>query len=74
MINKLCDRYSELYAILSCLDENNKAKIPLKVWNEIKNKKNNDYNYSYTPGDEQYLSEYTIAMLNEIYFNYFKIS
>ena len=74
MIDNISNRYTELYSILTCLDEIDKAKIPSKVWKEIEKRKNNKYEYSYTPGDEKYLNDYTIAMLNEIYLNYFKIN
>ena len=43
-------------------------------WEEIEKRKSNSYKYQYIPGDEQYLDDYTIAILNQIYFNYLKIN
>ena len=73
MINNISDRFTEVYSILKCLDEKDREKIPQKVLKEIENKKNNSYQYQYIPGDEQYLDDYTIAILNQIYFKYLKI-
>lgn len=72
MINNISDRLTEVYSILKCLDKKDREKIPLKVWKEIEKRKSNSYKYQYIPGDEQYLDDYTIAILNQIYFNYFK--
>ena len=72
MINNISDRLTEVYSILKCLDKKDREKIPLKVWKEIEKRKSNNYEYKYIPGDEQYLDDYTIAILNKIYFNYFK--
>lgn len=72
MINNISDRLTEVYSILKCLDKKDREKIPLKVWKEIEKRKSNSYKYQYISGDEQYLDDYTIAILNQIYFNYFK--
>lgn len=72
MINNISDRFTEVYSILKCLDKKYIEKIPLKVWKEIETKKSNSYKYKYVPGDEQYLDDYTIAILNQIYFKYLK--
>ena len=74
MINNISDRFTEVYSILKCLDKKEREKIPLKVWKEIERRKSNSYKYQYIPGDEQYLDDYTIAILNQIYFNYLKIN
>lgn len=74
MINNISDRFTEVYSILKCLDKKERKKIPLKVWKEIERRKSNSYKYYYIPGDEQYLDDYTIAILNQIYFNYLKIN
>ncbi len=74
MINNISDRFTEVYSILKCLDKKDREKIPLKVWKEIERRKSNSYKYYYIPGDEQYLDDYTIAILNQIYFNYLKIN
>jgi len=72
MINNISERFTEIYSILNCLDEKDRAKIPTKIWREIERRKSNTYQYSYVPGDEEYLDDYTIAMLNHIYFKYLK--
>lgn len=72
MIDQISNSFSEVFAILNCLSEEDKNKIPKSVWNKIINMKNNEYNYEYIPGDEEYLNEYTIAILIHIYFKYFK--
>ncbi len=74
MINNISDRLTEVYSILKCLDKKDREKIPLKVWKAIEARKSNSYKYQYIPGDEQYLDSYTIAILNQIYFNYLKIN
>ena len=72
MITDISASLTEVYSILKCLDKKDREKIPLTVWNEIEKRKNNTYNYSYVPGDEQYLDADTIAILNQIYFHYLK--
>ena len=72
-VNNLSKIFTEVYAILNCLDEKEKDKIPTEVWREIEKRKSNIYEYSYIPGDEQYLNDYTISMLIQIYFKYLKI-
>ena len=72
MIKNIADRFTEVYSILKCLNEKDKEKIPTTIWVEIEKRKSNTYEYSYVPGDEQYLSDYTIAILNQIYFKYLK--
>ncbi len=72
MINDISARLTEVYSILKCLDKKDREKIPLTVWNEIERRKSNTYSYSYIPGDEQYLDDDTIAILNQIYFHYLK--
>ncbi len=74
MINNISDRFTEVYSILKCLDKKDREKIPLEVWKKLETKKSNSYKYQYIPGDEQYLDDYTIAILNQIYFNYLKIN
>lgn len=74
MINNISDRLTEVYSILKCLDKKDREKIPLKVWKKIEKRKSISYKYQYIPGDEEYLDDYTIAILNQIYFNYLKIS
>ncbi len=74
MINNISDRLAEVYSILKCLDEKDREKIPINVWKEIERRKSNLYKYQYIPGDEQYLDDYTIAILTRIYFNYLKIN
>lgn len=74
MINNIADRFTEVYSILKCLDEKDREKIPIIIWKEIEKRKSDTYEYSYVPGDEQYLSDYTIAILNQIYFKYLKIN
>lgn len=73
MNNKIANNFSEVYAILNCLSDNDKIRIPDNVWKEIKLRKNNKYVYEYVPGDEEYLSDDTIAILNYIYLQYFKV-
>lgn len=72
MIKDLANRYTEVYAILKCLNDEDKNKIPVNVWKELEVKKNNSYEYQYIPGDEQYLDNYTIAILAMIYNNYLR--
>lgn len=72
MITNISDRLAEVYSILKCLDKKDREKIPLEVWQEIERRKSSSYKYNYIPGDEQYLDEYTISILNYIYFNYLK--
>ena len=74
MMNHISDRLTEVYSILKCLDQKDREKIPLPIWKEIERRKNNAYTYQYIPGDEQYLNDDTIAILNYIYFHYLKIS
>lgn len=74
MINNIADRFTEVYSILKCLDEKDREKIPIIIWKEIEKRKSDAYEYSYVPGDEQYLNDYTIAILNHIYFKYLKIN
>ena len=74
MINNIADRFTEVYSILKCLDEKDKEKIPIIIWKEIKKRKSDTYEYSYVPGDEKYLNDYTIAILNQIYFKYLRIN
>lgn len=72
MENDLSFRYSEVYAILNCFSEKEKRKIPLKLWNMLDKQRNINYNYFYVPGDEQYLSDDTIAILCNIYMRYLR--
>ena len=72
MNNQMSNNFSEVYSILKCLGENDKIKIPDSIWKEIKLRKNNEYVYNYIPGDEEYLSDDTIAILNYLYLKYFK--
>ncbi len=72
MIDNLSDRFTEVYSILKCLDKEYQEMIPLAVWDDIKSRMNFSYKYSYVPGDEQHLDDYTIALLNQIYFDYLK--
>ena len=72
MINDISDRFTEVFSILRCLDEKDREKIPPIIWQELEKRKNDACEYSYIPGDEQYLDDYTIAILNQIYFKYLK--
>ena len=74
MINNISDRFTEVYSVLKCLDKKDREKSPLEVWKKLETKKSNSYKYQYIPGDEQYLDDYTIAILNQIYFNYLKLN
>lgn len=73
MVDNISNRFTEVYSILKCLNEEERKKIPVEIWKEIEKRKNNKYDYSYIPGDEQYLNDYTIAILNQIYLKYLKL-
>lgn len=71
-MNITSERLTEVYAILCCLSEDEKKRIPKKVWEEIEKKRSHTYKYSYTPGDELLLPDDTIALLCEIRLKYLK--
>ena len=71
-MNRMSERLTEVYAILCCLSEDEKNRIPQKVWKEIEKKRSHTYKYSYTKGDELILPDDTLAMLCEIRLRYLK--
>ena len=46
-MENISERFTEVYAILNCLEQSEKEKIPKKIWREIEKRKSNTYEYVY---------------------------